>query len=127
VVDPAGWPGERDQRAVNEAAPNAGGEAHQLNSDLLLHRIGSALADGMTDGSADSTAWRTTPLIGLRFVRVYLHDGRAASVADAILAHDGEAEASADAFRALSADDRQTLITSTSRRPTARRSSPSAP
>jgi len=79
-------------------------------TELLLHRMGDALADGMTDEGADSRAWRTAPLIGLRFARTYLHDGRAGSVEEAILAHDGEAKISADAFRALSPADQQTLL-----------------
>ncbi|HEV7557335.1 MAG TPA: di-heme oxidoredictase family protein, partial [Kofleriaceae bacterium] len=69
-----------------------------------------ALADGLTDGSADSLGWRTAPLIGLRFAKIYLHDGRAGSIDEAIQAHDGEAAASATAYRALSAADRQTLL-----------------
>ena len=79
-------------------------------TDLLLHDMGSALADGMTDEAATSPGWRTAPLIGLRFSRTYLHDGRAGSVEEAITAHDGEARTSADAFRAMSAADQATLI-----------------
>ncbi len=79
-------------------------------TDMLLHDMGDALADGMVDGTSDSRAWRTAPLIGLRFENLYLHDGRAASVTDAILAHDGEARAAADAFRALSPADRDSLV-----------------
>lgn len=80
-------------------------------TDLLLHDLGDALADGLTDEGADSRAWRTAPLIGLRFARTYLHDGRATSLADAIAQHGGEAAASAAAFAALSPADRQTLLT----------------
>lgn len=79
-------------------------------SDLLLHDMGPALADGLTDGSASSTQWRTAPLIGLRFDRVYMHDGRAKSVTEAIMAHAGEAQVSAAAFQALSAEDRAALV-----------------
>ena len=80
-------------------------------TDLLLHDMGDALADGMVDGGADSRAWRTAPLIGLRFSpMLYLHDGRAASVTDAILQHAGEAQAAADAFRALSPADQDILV-----------------
>jgi CxxC motif-containing protein (DUF1111 family) len=81
-----------------------------LYTDVLLHDMGAALADGMTDESADSQGWRTAPLIGLRFSREFLHDGRASSVEDAILAHDGEAKGASDAFRALSTADRATLL-----------------
>jgi CxxC motif-containing protein (DUF1111 family) len=79
-------------------------------SDLLLHDMGESLADGVTDTEAESRYWRTAPLIGLRFFRTFLHDGRAHSVEDAILAHDGEARGAADAFRALAAADRDLLI-----------------
>jgi CxxC motif-containing protein (DUF1111 family) len=79
-------------------------------TDLLLHDMGAALADGMSDGSADSQYWRTAPLIGMRFFRTFLHDGRAGSVEEAIVAHDGEARGAADAFRALPAADRETLL-----------------
>src|SRR5262249_31688971 len=75
-------------RASYPVAQLAGIDA-QIYSDLLLHDMGAALADGMTDGNARSTQWRTAPLIGLRFARSYLHDGRAHSVGDAVLAHDG--------------------------------------
>jgi CxxC motif-containing protein (DUF1111 family) len=86
------------------------GIAAPIYSDLLLHDMGAALADGLTDGSATSPAWRTAPLIGLRFAASYLHDGRAATITDAVLAHDGEAAASRSAFQALSPDDQRSLI-----------------
>jgi CxxC motif-containing protein (DUF1111 family) len=81
-----------------------------IYSDLLLHDMGPALADGQTDGGASSLQWRTAPLIGLRFARNYLHDGRAHSLTEAITAHDGEAHGAAQAFQALSPADQQTLI-----------------
>ena len=81
-----------------------------IYSDLLLHDMGPALADGITESTATSPAWRTAPLIGLRFTASYLHDGRAATLADAVLAHDGEAAASRTAFQALSPDDQRLLI-----------------
>lgn len=86
------------------------GIAAPVYSDLLLHDMGAALADGLTGGSATSPAWRTAPLIGLRFSASYLHDGRAATITDAVLAHDGEAAASRSAFQALSPDDQRSLI-----------------
>jgi CxxC motif-containing protein (DUF1111 family) len=79
-------------------------------TDFLLHDLGDALADGMTDGAADARAWRTAPLIGMRFQKVFLHDGRVNTIDDAILAHDGEAKGSADKFRTLSADEKKKLV-----------------
>lgn len=87
-------------------------------SDLLLHRMGDELADGLpakmdVDGEADSFEWRTAPLIGLRFNRTFLHDGRAKSIEEAVLLHRGEgsqANGSIDLFEALSTDDRASLL-----------------
>jgi CxxC motif-containing protein (DUF1111 family) len=55
---------------------------------------------------------RTAPLWGLRFANPndLLHDGRAHSFGDAILAHAGQAQASRDAFNALSSTNQQNLI-----------------
>jgi CxxC motif-containing protein (DUF1111 family) len=83
-------------------------------TDLLLHDMGTELADGISDGEARSRDWRTPPLIGLRFVKTYLHDSRATSIEQAILMHGGtgsEAAASTAAFSALSPADRATLLT----------------
>ena len=77
-----------------------------LYTDVLLHDMGEELADGMTDGEALSTEWRTAPLVDLARLGDYLHDGRATSIAEAIEAHGGEAAASVEATRELDADER---------------------
>jgi CxxC motif-containing protein (DUF1111 family) len=64
----------------------------------------------LTDGTSKSTQWKTAPLIGLRHLRGYLHDGRAKTITDAIMAHGGEGAAAAAAFAALSPGDQQTLL-----------------
>lgn len=79
-------------------------------TDLLLHDLGPGLADTLPTASAASSEWRTAPLWGLSAVRRYLHDGRAASVEQAILWHDGEARAARRAFRALSASEQRRLL-----------------
>lgn len=79
-------------------------------TDLLLHDMGPALADGLVDASSNGVQWRTAPLIGLRFAKSYLHDARASSVEIAISMHAGEGSAAAAAFAALSSDDQQTLL-----------------
>lgn len=81
-----------------------------LYSDLLLHDMGPALNDGIVQGGAGSAEWRTTPLWGLRLRSRFLHDGRAANFAEAILAHDGDGAAASRAFRQLTADDREALL-----------------
>jgi CxxC motif-containing protein (DUF1111 family) len=80
-------------------------------TDLLLHDMGLALADGIREGNATEQEFRTAPLLGLGASGPpYLHDGRAATLHDAIVAHGGEAETAASAYRALSPHDRETLL-----------------
>lgn len=81
-----------------------------LYSDLLLHDMGPDLADGIRAGDATGAEFRTQPLWGIHSVGPYLHDGRAGTLEDAILAHGGEAEASRDAYAALTADQRAELL-----------------
>lgn len=85
----------------------------EVYTDLLLHDMGSALADGVTEDGAGPREFRTAPLIGLRFLPRLLHDGRAETVEAAILAHgeaDSEARDSVASFRALAAAERGALI-----------------
>jgi CxxC motif-containing protein (DUF1111 family) len=86
-------------------------------SDLLLHDMGTGLDDGYTEGSAQTSEWRTPPLWGLGLSEdsqggaMYLmHDGRATSIEDAILLHGGEAMVSRDAFLQLSNNERDALL-----------------
>lgn len=81
-----------------------------IYTDLLLHDMGPVLADGVAESQAGGTDFRTAPLVGLRFLASYLHDGRAKSVADAIEAHDGEAAVARNAFHQLSAADQAALL-----------------
>ena len=85
-------------------------------TDLLLHDMGPALADGRDEFLANGNEWRTPPLWGLGLAqRVnpragFLHDGRARNIEEAILWHGGEAQASAEAYQALAASERQALL-----------------
>lgn len=94
-------------------------------TDLLLHDMGSDLADNSgvplpdpTDAAAPPGAseWRTPPLWGLgKYALInghtnLLHDGRAASPEEAILWHGGEAATVKANFMALSAADRASLL-----------------
>lgn len=79
-------------------------------TDLLLHDMGSGLAAEATE-SAAAGEWRTAPLWGLSAARSYLHDGRATTLAEAILWHGGEAAASVTAYSALTAAEREVLHT----------------
>ncbi|MEM7180694.1 MAG: di-heme oxidoredictase family protein [Spirochaetota bacterium] len=85
-------------------------------SDLLLHDMGDALADGRPDFLATGNEWRTPPLWGLGLVKsvnehdTMLHDGRARGFAEAILWHGGEAETAKNNFMNLSKTERDALV-----------------
>jgi len=107
------------------------GRVTGIYSDLLLHDMGAKLEDplpavpervqissvsfsgstGYGGGSLRDTfdevptgirrEWKTPPLWGVRDSAPYLHDGRAATLQDAIFAHGGEGEASARQYHGL--------------------------
>ena len=85
-------------------------------TDLLLHDMGTDLADNIGDYLATGQEWRTPPLWGIGLFQAVnnhtqlLHDGRARNVEEAILWHGGEAEASKLAFMNFSATERQLVI-----------------
>ena len=85
-------------------------------TDLLLHDMGTGLADNMSEGTASGTEWRTSPLwnigltAGVSGGEAYLHDGRARTIEEAILWHNGEAESAKNTFLSMSAADRAALV-----------------
>ena len=115
------------------------GEVTGVYSDLLLHDMGTRLADadaytvfvndqangnlaapatnavaapngpGGGSVSASLREWRTPPLWGLRHSAPYLHDGRAASIEKAIALHGGQGAASAKRYAELSPRRKQIL------------------
>ncbi|MCX7422561.1 MAG: hypothetical protein NT013_23875 [Planctomycetia bacterium] len=54
--------------------------------------------------------WRTPPLWGVASSAPYLHDGRAATLEQAIQWHGGEGQRAAEAFRSLKPDERVDLL-----------------
>jgi len=78
-------------------------------TDLLLHNMGPELAD-ICLGNARPAEFRTEPLMGLRFVSAFLHDGRAATIGQAIRMHGGEGTAARRRFVQLSIFERAALM-----------------
>jgi CxxC motif-containing protein (DUF1111 family) len=72
--------------------------------------MGPALADSIPQGSAAGDEWRTMPLWRVSERAKFLHDGRANSLSDAILAHDGQGRAARDAFATLDPASQQALV-----------------
>lgn len=114
------------------------GQVAGIFSDLLLHDMGPDLSDrasanfpGMSNelplivnryyGGPQSIftpppplamrQWRTPPLWGVSESAPYLHDGRAATLDDAISLHSGEALAAKRKYVALGGDSRDKLLT----------------
>ena len=79
-----------------------------LFSDLLLHDVGTG--DGIKQGAAQPDEIRTPALWGLRLRRPLLHNGSAATIADAIERHRNEAELARRGFAGLSPQDRERLL-----------------
>jgi CxxC motif-containing protein (DUF1111 family) len=79
-------------------------------TDLLLHDMGLALADGIQQGSATGSEFRTAPLWRVSDRVHFLHDGRAPTTLDAIRAHGGQAAAARALFEALTPSDLQALM-----------------
>jgi CxxC motif-containing protein (DUF1111 family) len=73
--------------------------------------MGLALADGIVEGTAKSADFKTPPLWGIvQTGPPYLHDGRAATLEDAIAAHGGEADSVVQNWGRLSPHEQADLI-----------------
>jgi CxxC motif-containing protein (DUF1111 family) len=96
-----------------ETAPNTITALDQVTfhpfSDFLLHDMGD-LGDNIEQGQAKGSQMRTAPLWGLRERSHFLHDGRADTLQEAILAHDGQGQDTRNLFLDLSTADMQALI-----------------
>ncbi|WP_373049856.1 di-heme oxidoreductase family protein [Thalassovita aquimarina] len=119
IFHQAGCPACHHPKFVTSRLPDQAERSFQLiwpYSDFLLHDMGDGLADPMPEGRATGREWRTAPLWGVGLAqRVsrdagFLHDGRARTLLEAILWHGGEAHAAQSHVRALTADDRNALI-----------------
>jgi CxxC motif-containing protein (DUF1111 family) len=72
--------------------------------------MGPGLADGFVQGDATGSEFRTSPLWGVFWSAPYLHDGRAATLEDAIAQHGGEAAHARDGYLGLTPILRAQLI-----------------
>ena len=86
-------------------------------TDLLLHDMGEGLADHRPEGEATGSEWRTPPLWGIGLTEtvnghtMFLHDGRARNLLEAILWHGGEAENSKQHVVNMTRGERMALLT----------------
>lgn len=82
----------------------------RLFSDLLLHRMGTRLADGIQQEKAQGDQFKTAPLWGLSRRLFFLHDGRAKSIEEAIANHEGESQRARYRYLNLRPSDRDALL-----------------
>jgi len=99
------------------------GEISEIYSDLLLHQVGLRSFGGSYYGppldlvesvdpkrTADPEEFRTPPLWGVADSAPYLHDGRAKTLEEAILAHAGQATFTTAKYSQLHANHKRQLL-----------------
>ena len=74
-------------RTGNSAVAALRNRMVNLYSDLLVHDMGTGLADGISQGQAGPREFRTAPLWGLGQRIFFLHDGRTSDLLVAIRQH----------------------------------------
>lgn len=88
-------------------------------TDLLIHDMGDELADDVSFGRPQVTnndpptttrEFRSAPLWGVSMFAPYLHDGRAATLDEAIRMHGGEAAAIRQAYENLTQEQRDDVL-----------------
>jgi mono/diheme cytochrome c family protein len=118
VVTIEGAMGQKETSVdLQEILPQQEGKYYvALYSDLKRHDMGAGLAEKNGQMSDDKVTgvdprwFTTTKLWGVADTAPYLHDGRAKTLEEAIVAHGGEAEAARQAFQAMSSDEQVHLI-----------------
>ena len=101
------------QTSASAFTPGLSNVSANLFSDLLLHHMGTNLADGVSQGAAGPDQFRTAPLWGLGQRIFFLHDGRTTDLLDTIREHassGSEANAVINNFRQLSPQQQQDLL-----------------
>lgn len=85
-------------------------------TDLLLHDMGEGLADRSPEWDATGREWRTPPLWGIGLTQavnghtLFLHDGRARNLLEAVLWHGGEAQAAKERVVEMTKEERAALL-----------------
>jgi len=82
-------------------------------SDFALHKMGTDLQDGISQGGATGKQFRTAPLWGLGQRLFFMHDGRTTDLIQAIQAHSSsgsEATKVVNAYNKLKSSQKQDLL-----------------
>lgn len=81
-----------------------GGAVARIYSDLKRHTMGRELAE------RGDSVFMTAPLWGVGQTGPWLHDGRATTLAEAILTHGGEAESAREAYASLTTNQQREVV-----------------
>jgi CxxC motif-containing protein (DUF1111 family) len=105
------------QTFTSSFTPGLSNQTAALFSDLLVHHMGSGLADNISQGSAGPDEFRTAPLWGLGQRIFFLHDGRSSpangGLVNAIQRHSSngsEANNVISLFNQLTSQQQQELL-----------------
>jgi CxxC motif-containing protein (DUF1111 family) len=105
------------QTASSKLTPGLSNQTVPLFSDLLVHNMGSGLADNISQGSAGPDEFRTAPLWGLGQRIFFMHDGRSTpangGLVHAIQQHSSngsEANSVINQFNSLTSQQKQDLL-----------------
>jgi CxxC motif-containing protein (DUF1111 family) len=105
------------QTGSSSFTPGLSNQQAALFSDLLVHHMGSGLADNISQGAAGPDEFRTAPLWGVGQRIFFLHDGRSTpangGLLNAIQAHassGSEANRVINQFNNLSPNQKQELL-----------------
>ncbi len=82
----------------------------QLYSDLKRHDMGPELAESIDEVGTGNSTWMTSRLWGVGSTAPYLHDGRASTLTEAILAHGGAGAESRENFLQSDTSEQESLI-----------------
>ncbi len=82
----------------------------RLYGDLKRHEMGPDLAENIDETGSGRSTWLTKELWGVGSTAPYLHDGRATTLVEAIMAHGGEALWSRQNFIHLTVDEQNDLV-----------------
>jgi CxxC motif-containing protein (DUF1111 family) len=99
--------------AASTLTPDLNNANANLYSDLLVHGMGTNLADGVSQGGAGPDEFRTAPLWGLGQRVFFLHDGRTSDLLDAIRQHasqGSEANGVVSRFHSLTEQQKQDIL-----------------
>jgi cytochrome c peroxidase len=99
-----------DTKDPHPALNDDGSMTVELWSDFKRHDMGAVLADSKNFNQIAANQFITPPLWGVAASAPYLHDGRAPTLNDAILAHAGDAQAVRNAYAALSVDQQSQIL-----------------